>query len=125
MAAKVYGVGVFGVDAEDGMVIQSFDSDFSISETLMPDEDGNDASAAYFNEQVSFTMSGFEATADNLDAGLGAAITLANDMGIAEFGVPSGGQTILTGGKRGRKNREFGGLDASGKYLPYLGALVV
>jgi hypothetical protein len=125
MAAKVYGSGIFGVDAEGGMTVQSFDSDFSISEVLLPDEDGNDVSGAFFNEKVSFSMSGYEATGGTLDVGLGAAITLANDHGLAEFGVSSGGQTILKAGKRGRKNRDFGGLDASGDYLPYLGSLVV
>ena len=60
-----------------------------------------------------------------MGAGIGAAIALSNDMGLSEFGITTGGVNVLTSGKRSFKNREFGGLDASGKYKPYLGALQV
>lgn len=123
MAATVYGTGTFGVTAETGMTIQSFTSSFSIEEVTFGDEDGDDVSGAFFNPKVDFEMSGFESSAADLTAGLGATITLANDPDYAEFDVATGGKAVVKSGRRSRENRAFGGLDAGGTYFPSLGTL--
>ena len=125
MAAKVFGVGIHSVDAEDGMTIQKFSADAEVDTAYHPDEDGYDISGAFFNERASFSMEGFKKTGETLDAGVGAAIALTNDIGLAEFGIATGGKTILTAASRSLENRAFGGLNGSGIYLPLLGALQV
>jgi len=122
--AKVYGDTKWGMVAETGLRVQSFDYDLTVDEDWLPDEDGDDVAGALFNEKGTFTVNGFETTA-GISAVLGSSITLANAIDLDDFITPdaSGATTIVTGVKDSRKPRAHQMKDVTGVVKPFIGAL--
>tara|TARA_R110000824_G_scaffold162702_1_gene338402 strand:- start:672 stop:1052 length:381 start_codon:yes stop_codon:yes gene_type:complete len=124
MAAKVYGLGVFGLTAQTGIYTESLDYDFSIQEKWIADGDGDDVAGALFNPEVSFSLTGFVRSDESISTVLGSALVLANTLTMSEFidGWSSGGIYLVNGAKRGFKEKDFRGLDLSGKFKPFMAA---
>lgn len=124
--ATVYGDTVWAMASETGLRAQSYDMDLTVDEVYVPDEDGDDVAGAIFNERGSWTLTGFE-TSGGFSGTLGAAIAISNAIDPDDFisGDASGGTTILTGRKTGKENRGMVSVDASGVFVPFLGAVQV
>jgi hypothetical protein len=122
--AKVYGDTVWGMSAQSGLRVQSFDFDLTVDEDWLPDEDGDDVAGALFNEKATFAMNGFETTG-GFSAVLGSSIALANALDPADHITDdvSGGITVVTGIKNTRGARAHQMFDTSGVYKPFAGAL--
>ena len=127
MAAKVYGDIEWGLSAEDGMYVQSYDFTYTAQELYIADEDGDDVSGAIFNPSGSFALNGFKKTSGTqMEPKLGAAMTLANAEESESFvdGTLSSAKALVTSVKRGLKTRDAASLDVSGSWKPQLGSLV-
>lgn len=124
MAATVYGTGTFGLTAQTGLFIDSFEEDFSSQSKFIPDADGDDTAGTIYKPEVSWSMSGFDDTGGAVETTLGATITLTNASTMTDFipGYTTGGQTLVLGVKSAGQVEDHLKLDLSGVFKPFLGA---
>jgi len=130
MAAKVYGDGVWGMTAENGMYAQDFSVDYSIDETYFPDESGDDVGAAFSNAGGTISLNGFVKTSGTaFSSTLGASLALANAIDANDFVTgavdDAAGETITTSIKRGAQSRAFKSFDVGAVFKPFLSAVQV
>lgn len=80
----------FGLDAETGILVESFTKSVSREKVEKRDEDGDTVLVAYYDPRATFTLNGVVLTNTGVgDAEVAAAITLAN-VSIGDGGVTVG-----------------------------------
>ena len=127
--AKVFGSGEFGISSESalGMYAGDFSFDLTGNVEKMAGDTGNSIGVAVFDEEGTWSLTGFFVSGGTLGGDIGSAITVANaesDISAWVSGVETGGEkTILTSVKSGKVNRGFRTADLSGIICPYAGAL--
>lgn len=110
------------------MYAQDFSIDYSIDETYLPDEDGDDVAGAFSNPSGTISMSGFVKTSvPAFSSTLGASLAVANAIDAADFvsgaADDSAGETITTSIKRGAQSRAFKSFDVGAVFKPFMGAV--
>jgi hypothetical protein len=128
MSAKIYGTGVFGITAEAGMYAQDLSVDYSIDETFLPDESGEDVAGAFTNAGASISITGFVNTGGSaFSSTLGASLAVANSLDASSFVTGASdddaGETITTSVKLGYGNKAFKSFDVGGVFKPFMGTL--
>tara|TARA_B100001093_G_scaffold162080_1_gene154473 strand:+ start:175 stop:564 length:390 start_codon:yes stop_codon:yes gene_type:complete len=127
MSATVYGTATFGVTAEVGMYAQTLSASYTVDETSLPDESGDDVAAGFTNAGASISINGFVKTGGSaFSTDLGASLAVANSIDAASFvngaADDDAGETILTGVNLGYGNKQFKSLDITGVFKPFMGA---
>ena len=127
MSATVYGPATFGITAEVGMYAQDLSASYTVDETLLPDESGDDVAAGFTNAGASISINGFVKTGGAaFSTDLGASLAVANSIDAASFvngaSDDDAGETILTGVSLGYGNKAFKSLDLTGIFKPFMGA---
>lgn len=110
MAATLLGVlGVLGLTAQTGMIIQSQDDDFSVEKKILVDEVGNKSGLALFGDQRAITINALVPSSSAFSTRMAAAVTLTNSPGDFYRATPGAGcgDIVLTGVKQGKKNDDF------------------
>ncbi len=128
MSAKIYGEAVFGVTAEVGMYAQDVSVGYTMDETFLPDESGDDVAGGFTNASASISINGFVKTGGTaFSTDLGASLAVANSIDAASFvngaSDDDAGETILTGVSLGYGNKAFKSLDLTGVFKPFMGTL--
>jgi hypothetical protein len=121
MAAVVSTSLTFGVTAQTGMYIESFEADCSAQEKWVMDADGDEVAGSIYGGAATWSMQGAYKVGETLSQTLGASITLANAFTWADFftGYSSGGSTYVLGAKPSRKVDDFKMVDLSGGFKPF------
>ncbi len=127
MSATVYGTATFGVTAEVGIYAQTLSASYTVDETSLPDESGDDVAAGFTNAGASISINGFVKTGGSaFSTDLGASLAVANSIDAASFvngaADDDAGETILTGVNLGYGNKQFKSLDITGVFKPFMGA---
>ena len=120
MAAEQQGKTVrWGVEALDGIIINSTDASLSRSRVDTDDEVGETVNVIFYNPKVTFTISGkmLETTAE---ATVTASVSAACEAKATSepFNLASGGTVVITDLKTKEVNNGVATVDITAEYLP-------
>ena len=120
MAAEQHGKTVrWGVEALDGIIINSTDASLSRSRVDTDDEVGETVNVTFYNPKVTFTISGkMLETTD--EATVKASVSAACEAKATSepFNLASGGTVVITDLKTKEVNNGVATVDITAEYLP-------